>query len=39
MSNTYVASDQLRLSHSNERDRQGQMSRVLKRYQFRTKLI
>jgi hypothetical protein len=31
--------DQLRLGHPNERDRQGQMGYVLKRYQFRTKLI
>ena len=34
-----MTSDQLRLGHPNERDRQGQMGHVLKRYQFRTKLI
>ena len=31
--------DQLRLVHPNESDRQGQMGHVLKRYQFRIKLI
>jgi hypothetical protein len=34
-----MTSDQLRLGHPNERDRQGQMDYVLKRYQFRIKLI
>ena len=31
--------DQTRLGHPNERARQDQMGYVLKRYQFRTKLI
>ena len=34
-----MISDQLRLGHPNERDRQGRMGDVLKRYQFRAKLI
>jgi hypothetical protein len=34
-----MISDQLRLGHPNERDRQGRMGDVLERYQFRAKLI
>ena len=38
-SRSIMISDQLRLGHPNERDRQGRMGDVLERYQFRTKLI